>query len=151
MYYAGPRRPMNVYYPRPVSPVISVSPMYSPGSHAGSYYDHSPEMRMVPVYRQYSQPMPQPAMVYHTPPLYHNRTLRPYGRSCCDGLCCDRCCDECCGARVASERWDILVVGVCVHRRSLAAVRPGLPSSFPPVFLLFSFVKARKHLFVPSA
>ncbi|KAH9905075.1 uncharacterized protein BXZ73DRAFT_111083 [Epithele typhae] len=150
MYYAGPRRPMNVYYPRPVSPVISVSPMYSPGSHAGSYYDHSPEMRMVPVYRQYSQPMPQPAMVYHTPPLYHNRTLRPYGARAATAFAATGAATSV-AVPVLLASGGIFLSSACAFIRSLAAVRPGLPSSFPPVFLLFSFVKARKHLFVPSA
>lgn len=57
-------------------------------------------MRMVPMYPQYSQPLPQPAMIYRNQPIYYSR-FRRYDDVCCDSLCCDRCCmrccDECCG------------------------------------------------------
>ncbi|KAI0760016.1 hypothetical protein C8Q74DRAFT_195440 [Fomes fomentarius] len=100
MYY--PQRPVNAYYPRPVSPVMSMSPVYTPGSYAGSYYDHSPEMRIVPLYTQYAQPLPQPTMIYRQPPVLYNRLVYRQNQSCCstpccDDICCDRCCDECCG------------------------------------------------------
>lgn len=118
MYY--PQRPVNAYYPRPVSPVMSMSPIYTPGSYAGSYYDHcphlihrvlhhrsnpssAPEMRIVPLYPQYAQPLPQPTMIYRQPPVLYNRLVYRQNQSCCstpccDDICCDRCCDECCGS-----------------------------------------------------
>ncbi|RPD68227.1 hypothetical protein L226DRAFT_576578 [Lentinus tigrinus ALCF2SS1-7] len=95
--YYGPQRPLNVYIPRPTSPVMSMSPVYSPGSYSGSYYDHSPEMRIVPMYPQYAQPIPQRPMIYPQQPMYYNRLMR-HNRPCCEECCCcDRCCDECCG------------------------------------------------------
>ncbi|KAI0739273.1 hypothetical protein C8Q80DRAFT_239835 [Daedaleopsis nitida] len=98
MYYSHPQRPASAYYPRSASPVMSMSPMYNPGSYSGSYYDHSPEMRMVPpMYPHYAQPLPQPAMLYRQQPIYYNRLLHRHEKPCCNDICCDRCCDECCG------------------------------------------------------
>lgn len=57
----------------------------------------APEMRMVPIYPHYAQPLPQPAMIYRQPPIYYNRLLHRRDKPCCNDICCDRCCDECCG------------------------------------------------------
>ncbi|KAI0816050.1 hypothetical protein BC628DRAFT_1151374 [Trametes gibbosa] len=97
MYYGGPQRPLSTYWPSRASPPLS--PMYSPGSYSGSYYD-SPEMRMVPIYPQYAaQPMAQPPMLYRPNPVYYHRLMRRPGQPmCCRDLCgCETCCDECCG------------------------------------------------------
>ena len=61
----------------------------------------APEMRVAPIYRQYSQPLPQPAMIYRSQPLYYNRVLYRRDRPCCTDIC-DRCCDDCCGCVLSS-------------------------------------------------
>ncbi|KAI0364265.1 hypothetical protein BV20DRAFT_974641 [Pilatotrama ljubarskyi] len=95
MYYSGPQRPMSTYWPVRSSPPLS--PIYSP-SYAPSYYDTTPEMRMAPMYPQYAQPMPQPAMIYRNQPMYYHRLMRRRGQpACCRDICCETCCDECCG------------------------------------------------------
>ena len=62
MYFAGPQRPVNAYYPRPVSPVMSISPVYSPVSYSGSYYDHcaSASLRFPSVFPRLTSPARPP-------------------------------------------------------------------------------------------